>query len=251
MAKTYHAQISASLAKALAEEQRIQKNYDEAGADRWALGYDLGQAKAEAAVAREASAKDAKDYPTQLKTYEDELKAASDDIAKAEVAVQDCNAKADRRRVEQEQAERERQAAAQARAERTAKHSLDPHWMAPALSAALCLYQSNRTAYLHEIGEERRYGRKVSGFVDKQKLYNLGRWVRYADGAIADTRRQFAALKAKPMLCKTEMVEKIMACIALPEEMNDYGKKYAGLDCDTDEISQYTDIAPSVGPDDE
>lgn len=101
----------------------------------------------------------------------------------AAVAVAESNRRAAEARDQEEAAARQR----------VEERRGDNAWMRPAISGALCAYQTIRKGCINAIATEKKYAR-IGGVVSKSKLYGFQQAIREADGGI---REVLAILKSR------------------------------------------------------
>ncbi len=95
-----------------------------------------------------------------------------------------------------------------------AERRADDRWSRAAISGLLCFYRGDRKAALQEIATEQNYGR-LSGFVNKLKLYDLSQRVRRDDEQVALwVARLPPGPRGKPLGC-TDRVAEIAECVGL------------------------------------
>lgn len=114
------------------------------------------------------------------------------------------------------EAERAKKAEADAAAsdERIGKIRSDKKQMALVFGAILCGIDFQRRQALEEIAKEKKYAR-LGGMVDKVKLYNLQRQVRFADERAAGVReklKQPIYAGVKPVACASKDVQRVLVC---------------------------------------
>jgi hypothetical protein len=118
----------------------------------------------------------------------------------------------------------------------------DRKWVAPVLSAALCIASDTKQAAAKEIRTEQTYARKYGGMVDKAKIYELQQTIRSQDEQIAAIRASLRQLKSSPQSCSGKLVTRIYECYPRAD-----GRPNDAV-CREREVADYVDLAiPLMG----